>query len=133
MHDAQDQVKAFHSKMLMCDVMQEREVQKELWDRKKRIDKEINGQWEELEKQKMEEYDDKLRQKLLEEYDNKMVNQKVVNDQLQDYKMKYIKRIQDEMLEGELIKRQVQDELERERDREVQKRVKQSDQRENFK
>ena len=38
--------------------------------------------------------------------------------------MKYIKRIQDEMLEGELIKRQVQDELERERDREVQKRVK---------
>lgn len=27
MHDAQDQVKAFHSKMLMCDVMQERDMQ----------------------------------------------------------------------------------------------------------
>ena len=26
MHDAQDQVKAFHSKMLMCDTMQERDV-----------------------------------------------------------------------------------------------------------
>jgi hypothetical protein len=27
MHDAQDQVKAFHTKMLMCDVLQERDVQ----------------------------------------------------------------------------------------------------------
>ena len=26
MHDSQDQVKAFHSKMLMCDTMQEREM-----------------------------------------------------------------------------------------------------------
>jgi hypothetical protein len=26
MHDSQDQVKAFHSKMLMCDVIEEREV-----------------------------------------------------------------------------------------------------------
>ena len=61
MHDAQDQVKAFHSKMLMCDVMQEREMQKELQDRKKRIEKELQGHWEELEKSKMEDYDDKLR------------------------------------------------------------------------
>jgi hypothetical protein len=74
MHDAQDQVKAFHSKMLMCDVMQEREMQKELWERKKRMDKELAAQWEELEQQKMEEYDDKLRQKLLNEYEKKMAN-----------------------------------------------------------
>lgn len=26
MHDQQDQVKAFHSKMLLCDVIQEREA-----------------------------------------------------------------------------------------------------------
>jgi hypothetical protein len=26
MHDAQDQVKAFHSKMLLCDTMQERDM-----------------------------------------------------------------------------------------------------------
>lgn len=55
----------------------------------------------------MEEYDDKLRNKLLNEYERKQANQKIVNDQLQEFKMKYIKRIQDEMLEGELIKRQV--------------------------
>lgn len=61
MHDAQDQVKAFHSKMLMCDVMQEREMQAELKERKKKIEKELQAQWEELEKQKMEDYDEKLR------------------------------------------------------------------------
>ena len=41
MHDAQDQVKAFHSKMLMCDVIQEREVQLQLKKRKQEIEREI--------------------------------------------------------------------------------------------
>jgi hypothetical protein len=41
--------------------------------------------------------------------------------------MNVIKRIQDEMLEGELIKRQVQEELEREREREMNRRRKQED------
>ena len=63
----------------------------------------------------MDEYDEKLRNKLLDEYERKVANQKIINDQLHQFKMKYIKRIQDEMLEGELIKRQVDEELERER------------------
>ena len=53
----------------------------------------------------MDEYDEKLRNKLLDEYERKVANQKIINDQLHQFKMKYIKRIQDEMLEGELIKR----------------------------
>jgi hypothetical protein len=36
--------------------------------------------------------------------------------------MKYIKRIQDELLEGELIKRQVEEELERERQKEMERK-----------
>jgi hypothetical protein len=38
------------------------------------MEKRIEGQWEDLEKQKMEEYDDKLRSKLMEEYEKKMGN-----------------------------------------------------------
>ena len=53
----------------------------------------------------MDEYDDKMRQKLLDEYEKKMANQKIINDQLHAFKMKMIKRMQDEMLEGELIRR----------------------------
>lgn len=124
MHDAQDQVKAFHSKMLVCDTMQERDMQMHLRKKKQEIEKQIQAQWEELEKAKMDEYDDKMRQKLLDEYEKKMENQKVINDQLHQFKMKYIKRMQDEMLEGELIRRQVDEELERERQRELEKKQK---------
>ena len=49
MHDAQDQVKAFHTKMLMCDVIQERDVQQQLRKRKQEIEKDIERQWQELE------------------------------------------------------------------------------------
>jgi hypothetical protein len=48
-----------------------------------------------------------MRNKLIEEYEKKNQNQKIIKDQLQEYKMNCIKRYQDEMLEGELLKRQV--------------------------
>lgn len=44
------------------------------------MDRNIEKQWEELEKHKMDEYDDKLRDKLMNEYDKKMHNSKVVKD-----------------------------------------------------
>ena len=81
----------------------------------------------------MQEYDEKLRDKLLTEYEKKMANQKVVNDQLQDFKMQCIKHIQDEMLEGELIKRQVEDELDKERQKELEKKQKLLEQQDSFK
>jgi len=43
-----------------------------------------------------------------------MSNSKVISDQLHEFKMKYIKRMQDEQLEAELINRQVQEEMQRE-------------------
>jgi hypothetical protein len=81
----------------------------------------------------MEEYDEKLRNKLMEEYDKKMTTSKIIKDQAYDYKMRCIKRIQEEQLEGELIRRQVEEELERERQREHERRMKQIEQREIFK
>ena len=44
----------------------------------------------------MNEYDEKLRQKLLKEYNQKMANAKVIKDQLLEYKMNCIKRFQEE-------------------------------------
>lgn len=49
-HDNQDMVKALHSKMLMCDVASEQEQQRQLAAKKKALHKEIDLQWEELEK-----------------------------------------------------------------------------------
>lgn len=91
----------------MCDVEQERLMQLEIRKKKAQFEKQITKQWEELEQQKMVEHDEKMRQKLMEEYEKKVANQKIINDQLQEFKMAYVKKYQDEMLEGELLKRQV--------------------------
>ena len=79
-HDNQDMVKALHSKMLLSDVMTEQAQQRETKKKKDQLHKEIDLQWEELEKQKMEEYDARLREKLEREYHKKMKNAKEVQD-----------------------------------------------------
>lgn len=79
-HDNQDMVKALHSKMLMCDVTAEQSVQISTMKKKKNLEKEIDLQWEELERQKMAEYDERLREKLEKEYHKKMKNAKNVQD-----------------------------------------------------
>lgn len=63
----------------------------------------------------MEEYDKKTNAKLEEEYKKKMDNAKVIKNQLVEFKHNHIKKIKDEMLEGELLKRKVRDEQEKER------------------
>jgi hypothetical protein len=81
----------------------------------------------------MEAFDDKVRQKLIEEYERKMQNSKVISDQLHEFKMKFIKRMQDEKLEAELINRQVNEELQREHEKEQERKRKQLEQKATFK
>lgn len=83
--------------------------------------------------QKMDEYDVKLREKLMVEYDKKMQNSKIIKDQLHEFKLSCIKRMQEEQLEGELIRRQVEEEQERERQREYERKMKQEEQKQTFK
>lgn len=73
-------VKALKSKMLLSDVMHEQEAQKELKARKEAIMKHIEQNWENLEKEKMQEYDAKMRAKLEREYNKKMDNAKAISD-----------------------------------------------------
>lgn len=125
MHDQQDMVKALKAKMLMCDVAYEQQAQKAMRDRKAAIQRDVEKHWVEVEKEKMKEYDEKMRAKLEQEYKLKMQNAKDISDQLENFKLNYIKGLKEEMLEGELIKRQVEEDIEREKLREVgrQKRV----------
>lgn len=121
LHDSQDMVKALKSKMLVSDVMKEQDAQREYIARKEAIQKNIEQNWEELEKQKMEEYDSKMRAKLEREYNKKMENAKAISDQLEEFKINFIKQLKEDMLEGELIKRQTEEDLEREKIRELQR------------
>ena len=44
----------------------------------------------------MEVHDEKVRNKLMEEYEKKMMNAKKIKEQLHDFKMGCIKKIQEE-------------------------------------
>jgi hypothetical protein len=68
MHEQQDMVKALKAKMLLADVLYEQEAQKALKERKLVQEKQIEKHWEEIEIEKMKEYDEKMRAKLEEEY-----------------------------------------------------------------
>jgi hypothetical protein len=80
MHEQQDMVKALKGKMLMCDVAAEQQAQKAMQDRKKAIQKDVEKHWVEVEKEKMKEYDVKMRAKLEQEYKLKMTNAKDISD-----------------------------------------------------
>ena len=112
-------VKSLKSKMILSDVMKEQDAQKELKARKDAIAREIEQNWQNLEQQKMQEYDAKMRAKLEREYNKKMDNDKAISYQLEEFKINYIKQLKEEMLEGELIKRQAEEDLEREKIREL--------------
>lgn len=117
-------VKSLKSKMLMCDVFYEQQAQKEL-NKRKGVQKEmINKHWEEVEKDKMREYDEKMRAKLEEEYQRKMENAQDISAQLESYKLGFIKTMKEDMLEGELIKRQGEEDLEREKLKELARQQK---------
>lgn len=132
-HDNQDMVKALHSKMLLSDVLAEQEIQRAHKKKREALEKQIGLQWEELEQQKMAEYDERLREKLEKEYKKKMKNAENIQTQLEDFKMSFIKRMKEDELEGELIKKQVDEELEREKEKELFRRKKAQDQRDQYK
>ena len=118
--------------MLLSDVLAEQEIQRGHKKKREALEKQITLQWEELEKQKMSEYDERLREKLEKEYKKKMKNAENILTQLEDYKMSYIKRMKEDELEGELIKKQVDEELAREKQKELDRRKAAANQREQY-
>jgi len=102
--EAQDPVKSFNSKMLLSDVLKERDYQKEIKFRKIEMENEIELKWLELERQTMFENERKTQLKKEEEGYKKKEQMKSVNQQFQDYKVKRIKEYQDSVIEGEMIK-----------------------------
>jgi len=131
--DAQDQVKTFHSTLLLSDTMKEREFQQEIKQRKKEIVERIDKQWQEIEKQKMIGYDRKEVEKVGAEKKKKKEQMGHINQQFKDYKIKKIKEYQDRVVEGEIIKLQAQQELEREKLKEMELRDRQGKMKEEFK
>ena len=124
LHDSSDQVKAFHSKMFMADVLQEREMQLEINKKKEGFQKELEQRWNHQELEQLQEYDRKMMEKLLEEQKRKVEVQKTLKNQLTDTKHRIVKRMQEDYIEGQLMKKQAKEEIEKERKNELARRQK---------
>ena len=101
--------------MLLCDVIQEREAQIELKKQRKEQDRAIEAGWLENDRLKLEEYDTRMQSRIEEAHRRKQDTAKVVKQQLYDFKRDHIRRLKEEALQGELVKRKVKEEVERER------------------
>ena len=111
--------------MFMCDVLQERDAQVEIKKMRAQQEQAIDEGWVENDKVKMEDYDQRMNTRMEEMFKRKQETAKVISQQLVESKQAFVKRIKEERLEGELVKRKAHTEIEIERRKENDRRNKQ--------
>merc|ERR1712039_574654 len=122
LYDESDRMKSFHSKMMMCDVLAEREAQVTLKGELKKLEQIREDRFLEMEKQNYR----KMLEREMKEKETKeelsKIAAKAQKEQLADYKEKRFREVEDQMLEGELLRRKAIEDLDGERFAEVKRR-----------
>ena len=113
--EEQDPVKSFKSKLLFCDTLKERDYQKEISNRKKQLNEIRNQRFLENEKKKIDEYDKKIELKKILEEEKRKERMQIMREQLQESKFKIIQDYQERMVEGRLMKMNMEKALEEEK------------------
>jgi len=103
--DRVDRVKAFHSKLLVSDALHERELQLEIEKAKVAHKVDVNAWHHDQLVEKCLEYDKQEAIKKVRLDEKRKLTQNVLQVQHEDFKRKHIENFQEEILEGELIKR----------------------------
>ena len=124
LYQQQDQVKAFNSKMMLADVLQERDDQLQINEKKKEILKGIEEEHYEQAQEQMHVYDEKEKSKADHEHKKKAQNAVVIKEQWKEAQIKKQKQAQESKVEGELLKRQVEEELEKDHLKEMNRKQK---------
>merc|ERR1719188_2340741 len=122
LHDESDRMKSFHSKMMLCDVLAEREAQVGLKDELRKLEQVREDRFLEMEKQN---YRKMLEREMKEKETKEELSRITANaqkEQLAEYKEKRFREIEDGMLEGELLRRKAVEDLHGERSAEKKKR-----------
>lgn len=99
-----DKVKTLHSKMLLSDALQERELQKEIDRFKKKVDEEIKNEHHQEILRQCEEYDKKEEEKAKAFRAKREHQQEVLKQQHDAFREKHIIRLMEDQIEGEIIK-----------------------------
>ena len=110
----QDPVKSFDSKLMYCDLIKEREYQKQIIDRKKEINNIIEKQFFDMDRKRMEELKKKEIEKKELEDKKRKERMKMINDQIMESKLKMIQDYQEKIVEGQLMKMNMKNALEQE-------------------
>merc|ERR1712151_468476 len=122
LYDESDRMKSFHSKMMMCDVLAEREAQLSLKGELRKLEQIREDRFLEMEKQNYR----KMLEREMKEKETKeelsKIAAKVQKEQLAEYKEKRFREIEDQMLEGELLRRKAIEDLESEKQAERKRR-----------
>lgn len=122
LHDESDRVKSFHSKMMLCDVLAEREAQVSLKGELGKLEQVREDRFLEMEKQNYRRMlEREMKEKETREELNKMASQ-AQKQQLAEYKEKRFQEMEDQMLEGELLRRKAIEDLDGERNAERKRR-----------
>lgn len=122
LHDDSDRIKSFHSKMMMCDVLAEREAQVHLKGELHQLEEIREDRFLEMEKQNYRRMlEREIKEKEIKEELSKMQS-KAQMQQRAEFKEKRYQEIEDQMLEGELLRRKGVEDLEQERQNEKKKR-----------
>lgn len=115
LYDEADRMKSFHSKMMLCDVLAEREAQTSLKGELKKLEHIREDRFLEMEKQNYRKMlEREIKEKETKEELSRIVS-KAQKEQLAEYKDKRFREVEDEMLEGELMRRKACEDLEAER------------------
>lgn len=122
LYDESDRMKSFHSKMMLCDVLAEREAQVNLKEELKKLEQIREDRFLEMEKQNYR----KMLEREMKERETKEELSKIAavaqKEQLAEYKEKRFQEVEDLMLEGELLRRKALEDLESERQAEAKRR-----------
>lgn len=122
LHDESDRMKSFHSKMMLCDVIAEREAQVTLKDELKKLEQVREDRFLEMEKQNYRKMlEREMKEKEAKEELSKIAA-KAQREQLSEFKDKRFREVEDQMLEGELLRRKALEDLEAERGSEGRRR-----------
>ena len=130
--EAQDPVKSFHSKLLLSDVIKEREYQLDIKKRKEEMNEKIEQKFIKQDIENLLKFDLKEMEKLDLERTKREEQMKVVNSQLQESKIKRIKEYQDRLVEGEVIKMKAVKALKEQKEKENEIFLKAKKQQEEF-
>lgn len=122
LHDESDRMKSWHSQLMYCDVLAEREAQVVLKEELKKLEQVREDRFLEMEKQNYRKMlEREMKEKEAKEELSKIAA-KAQKEQLYEYKEKRFREVEDQMLEGELLRRKALEDLESERNAEARRR-----------